>query len=421
VKIGRYQILDEVGRGAMGIVYRAHDPNLDIIVALKVLRKERLTSEPFVRRFMAEARVLGRLDHPEIVRVFNVDRDGDDVYIAMEFIDGEPLSELMKKKSHCPEVIADFGVHMAEALDYAHKKGVIHRDVKPSNILSMPGGRLKITDFGIAHIEDPSRAEETQVGEILGTPAYMSPEQVLGRAVDGRSDLFSLGIILYEMAAGQRPFQGQGMNAIFQAIANDVPAPVHASNAEISPALAAAIMKSLGKSPEARYADCAALAAALRLTVADAGPVNPGRAGSVGKYRPELASRWRLPVWGRVLAGGLAAVCLLVLFLGRSVAPLGQAPAQVPAQESAGAPQLAVGKQVAAGQHSRLQAESTPPGATLRVDGVVLGVTPQTVALAPGKHEVVLSLAGHEPWEAQVELEKDKETPVSATLVAKGR
>lgn len=411
MKIGRYQILDEIGRGAMGIVYRAHDPNLDIIVALKVLRKERLTSEPFVRRFMAEARVLGRLDHPEIVRVFNVDRDGDDVYIAMEFIDGEPLSDLMKKKGYCPEVIADFGVHMAEALDYAHKKGVIHRDVKPSNILSMPGGRLKITDFGIAHIEDPSRAEETQVGEILGTPAYMSPEQVLGRPVDGRSDLFSLAIILYEMAAGARPFQGQGMNAIFQAITNEVPAPVHASNPEISRAFSTVIMKSLGKSPEARYTDCGAMAAALRLATEVAGPAAQGGSGRGGNVRAEKAGTFRMPGWAWIVAGGVGALCLLALFLGRSVTPPGPAPAR----EGAMAPQAALGQ-----APSRLKAESNPSGATLRVDGVALGTTPQTVALAPGKHEVVLSLADHEPWEAQVEVEKDKETPVSVTLAAQG-
>lgn len=426
MKIGRYQILDEIGRGAMGIVYRAHDPNLDIIVALKVLRKDRLSSEPFVRRFMAEARVLGRLDHPEIVRVFNVDRDGDDVYIAMEFVQGEPLNEVMKKQGYPREMIADFGVRMAEALDCAHKKGVIHRDVKPSNILSVPGGRLKITDFGIAHIEDPSRAEETQVGEILGTPAYMSPEQVLGRPVDGRSDLFSLGIILYEMAAGTRPFQGQGLNAIFNAITNEVPPPVHAANPEISRELSAVIMKCLGKLPEARYADCGELAAAIRsaVAVASSEPAPPGRSGTAGKFGSAARGAARFPVWARVLAGCVVALCLLALFWGRSAPPTGQAPvssgATAPQATPQNTPQAAA--QVAPRQApSRLKAESSPSGATLRVDGVALGITPQTVSLAPGKHEVVLILANYEPWEAQVELEKDKETPVLATLAAQGK
>ena len=267
MKIGRYQIIEEIGRGAMGVVYKAHDPNLDIILALKVLRKDRVTNEPFVRRFMAEARALGRLDHAEIVRVFNVDRDGDDVYIAMEFIEGEPVSSLMKKQQFAPEAVADFGIRMANALDYAHKKGIIHRDVKPSNILCTTDGKLKITDFGIAHIEDPSSAEETQAGEILGTPAYMSPEQVLGRPVDGRSDLFSLGIILYEMAASARPFQGQGMSAIFNAITNEVPTPIQTINPKFSRPISEVIMKCLSKSPETRYSDCRELATVMRSAV----------------------------------------------------------------------------------------------------------------------------------------------------------
>ena len=251
----------------MGVVYKAHDPNLDIILALKVLRKDRVSNEPFVRRFMAEARALGRLDHAEIVRVFNVDRDGDDVYIAMEFIEGEPVSSLMKKQQFTPEAIADFGISMANALDYAHKKGIIHRDVKPSNILCTTDGKLKITDFGIAHIEDPSSAEETQAGEILGTPAYMSPEQVLGRPVDGRSDLFSLGIILYEMATSARPFQGQGMSAIFNAITNEVPTPIQTINPKFSRPISEVIMKCLSKSPETRYSDCRELSTVMRSAV----------------------------------------------------------------------------------------------------------------------------------------------------------
>ena len=245
------------------MVYKAHDPNLDIIVALKVLRKDRVANEPFVRRFMAEARALGRLDHPEVVRVFNVDRDGDDVYIAMEFIVGAPLSAIMKQQSFTPAAIADFGRRMGGALAYAHQKGIIHRDVKPANILWTGDGKVKITDFGIAHIEDPSGHEETLAGEILGTPAYMSPEQVLGRPVDGRSDLFSLGIILYEMATRSRPFLGQGLHEIFSAITGAQPEPIAALNPEMPAPLCAVIMKCLNKSPQERYADCGELSAAL--------------------------------------------------------------------------------------------------------------------------------------------------------------
>ena len=390
----------------MGVVYNAHDPNLDIVLALKVLRKDRLTNEPFVRRFMAEARALGRLDHPEVVRVYNVDRDGEEVYIAMEFIQGEPISSLMKKQEFSPEAIADFGARMAEALDYAHKKGIIHRDVKPSNILCTPDGKLKITDFGIAHIEDPSGVEETQAGEILGTPAYMSPEQVLGRPVDGRSDLFSLGIILYEMATGSRPFQGQGMNAIFNAITSEEPPPIHTVNQKIPRPLSDVIMKCLNKSPDARYADGRALSAALRSTVAVAAPTAPVKSVSAEK------SKSSAPVM--IIAGSLVVVSIIVfLFIGRSSSPPapnavtgGQPPAQQAAVEQ---------------KSARLKAESTPSGATLYVDGIHMGFTPNTVSLEPGKHELIMSLPNHDKWEAQVELEKDTETPVSGTLTPTGK
>ncbi|HIJ88249.1 MAG TPA: serine/threonine protein kinase [Desulfuromonadales bacterium] len=406
MNIGRYRIIDEIGRGAMGVVFKAHDPNLDIILALKVLRKERLTNEPFVRRFMAEARALGRLDHPEIVRVYNVDQDGDEVYIAMEFIQGEPISALMKKQLFTPDAIAEFGSRMAEALDYAHKKGIIHRDVKPSNILCTQEGRLKITDFGIARIEDPSKAEETQAGEILGTPAYMSPEQVLGLPVDGRSDLFSLGIILYEMATGSRPFQGQGMNAIFNAITNDDPHSIHTISQTIPRQLSDVIMKCLRKSPEARHADGRELATALRSSITASAPV-----AAVATVQKEKSGKHTAVL---AVAGVLVAVAITVFLLMGRTSPPPAAPAV------AGTPSPTPPSAVAQ-KSARLKAESTPAGATLYVDGVQAGFTPNTVSLVPGKHELIISLPNYDKWEAQVEFEKGTETPVSVTLSPSGK
>lgn len=401
MNIGRYQILEEIGRGAMGVVYKAHDPNLDIDLALKVLRKDRLTNEPFVRRFMAEARALGRLDHPAIVRVFNVDRDGEEVYIAMEFIQGESISSLIKTRQMSPDSIAEFGARMAEALDYAHKKGIVHRDVKPSNILCTADGNLKITDFGIAHIEDPSGAEETQAGEILGTPAYMSPEQVLCRPVDGRSDLFSLGIILYEMATGTRPFQGQGMNAIFTAITNDAPVPITALNQNIPEHLAAVIMKCLGKSPAERHSDGIGLAIALRSAVKSAVTTDADL--------PVPAEKPKNNVPRMLIVGTLVLVAIVVfMFLGRSSSP--------PGSTGVTGGKLPLQQETDRHKSARLKVESTPPGATLYVDGVQRGFTPDTISLEAGKHELIMSLPNYDKWEAQVELEKNMETPVTVTL-----
>jgi serine/threonine-protein kinase len=406
VKIGRYEIFEEIGRGAMGVVYKAHDPNLDIVLALKVLRKDRLTNDPFVRRFLAEARALGRLDHPEIVRVYNVDQDGEEVYIAMEFIQGEPISSLMKMRQLNPEEIVDFGARMAETLDYAHKKGIIHRDVKPSNILCSTDGKLKITDFGIAHIEDPSGVEETQSGEILGTPAYMSPEQVLGRPVDGRSDIFSLGIILYEMTTRTRPFVGQGMNAIFNAITNDSPPPIININQMIPGRLSDVIMKCLNKSPEARFADGRELAAALRSSLQVSGPATPATTVPAEKSKK--------PVSVMIIVGSLVAVSIVAfIFMGRSSSP--------PASNVVTGGQSSVQQAPVVLKTAKLKAESTPSGAILYVDGIHMGFTPNTVSLEPGKHELIMSLPNHDKWEAQVELEKDTETPVAGTLTLTGK
>ncbi|UFS70729.1 protein kinase [Geomonas sp. RF6] len=392
--IGRYRILEEIGRGGMGVVYKAHDPNLGIDLALKVLRKDRSGNESFVRRFMAEARALGRLDHPEIVRVYNVDRDGEDVYIATEFIAGTPLSVRMKEAAFSPPAIAEFGSRIARALDYAHQKGIVHRDVKPSNILCTADGGFKITDFGIAHIDDPSGADETVAGEILGTPAYMSPEQVLGRPVDGRSDLFSLGIILYEMATGARPFLGEGMTAIFHAIVSTSPLPVCSVNPAVPGQLSDAVMKCLEKSPDARHCDGAALAAAVE----EAAPSPPV---------PDPKSPARMVIHRGVTAAAaaLAVLCAALFFLLRSP----------PSSRKGPGPERPQSQQAALPQ-GRLTVETTPPGAAILLDGVPRGGTPAALAVPPGKHEMVLRLPGHYRWEAQVELEKGAETPVSVAL-----
>ena len=220
---GRYQVVDEIGQGSMGVVYRAFDPQINRHIALKLLRQDRVTSEELVHRFLKEAQAMGGLTHPNIAIVYDTGRDHGTIFIAMELLRGKSLKELMREKKLSLNEIVHIGVQVAEALDFAHRKGIVHRDIKPSNIIIDSNGNAKITDFGIAHIEDPALTRQTIPGEILGTPLYMSPEQVMSNPVDGRSDLYSLGVILYEMTTGTPPFNGDNLAAIFQAILQATP------------------------------------------------------------------------------------------------------------------------------------------------------------------------------------------------------
>lgn len=250
---GRYKIVSELGRGAMGMVFQAHDPQIDRMVALKVLREDRLTTEDYVQRFLKEATAIGRLSHPGIVTVYDVGQDHGTIYIAMEFLEGKSMDKLVKEGNLSLRTIVDIGVQIAKALHYAHERGIVHRDIKPQNIIYTPEIAIKVTDFGIAHIDDPDGQQMTRAGEILGTPVYMAPEQVLGQAVDGRSDLYSLGVILYELTTGRRPFQGDNLTAIFRAITQDDAIPPNQLNPDVPATLSNIILKAMSKKPEDRF------------------------------------------------------------------------------------------------------------------------------------------------------------------------
>lgn len=264
MQYGRYKILNELGRGAMGVVYKAHDPQINRIIALKMLREDRVTSNEFVQRFLKEAMAVGRLSHPGIVTVYDVGQDHGTIYIAMEFLEGTPLDELMETRQFTLGEIVSIGIQTAQALQYAHQHGIIHRDIKPPNIIYSPEGDIRVTDFGIARIEDPEGHAMTQIGQILGTPRYMSPEQAMGQDLDGRSDLYSLGVILYQLTTGKRPVQGETMAAIFHSITQDTPVPPHVLDPRLPQALSVTIMRLLEKDPANRFADGNALIAALR-------------------------------------------------------------------------------------------------------------------------------------------------------------
>jgi serine/threonine protein kinase len=209
----------------------------------------------------------------------------------MEFLEGEALNDLAKRKRLSPEEIADLGATIAEGLGYAHSKGIVHRDVKPGNILVRSDGKPKITDFGIARIEDTAEHLRTQAGEVLGTPAYMAPEQVLSEPVDGRSDIFSLGIILYELCAGERPFRGDSLGAVFQAITQATPVPLSERNPGIPAGLAEAVERCLRRNPAERFQSGEDLAAALRACFRKETPVE-----AAAKNLPESAKKGT-PAW----------------------------------------------------------------------------------------------------------------------------
>jgi len=253
--IGRYQLIRELGRGEMGIVYLGKDPKINRLVAIKTIRFGEAVDDseanPIKERFFKEAEAAGRLSHPNIVGVYDVGEDYDLSYIAMEFIEGKDLGQYCRKDSLMPvkAVLKIVGV-VGQALDYAHGQGVVHRDIKPGNIMVLKNGTIKITDFGIARVATSSR---TRTGIIMGTPTYMSPEQMAGRRVDGRSDIFSLGIVLYELLTGEKPFTGESITTLMYQIANQPHPSPRDYNPDIPDCCLKIIDKALMKEAEQRY------------------------------------------------------------------------------------------------------------------------------------------------------------------------
>jgi len=264
-KLGRYEIVGELGKGAMGVVYCARDPLLDRTVAIKTINMELAQDEmkEYEARFYQEAKAAGGLNHPNIVIIYDIGKSGNIAYMAMELLHGKELKTLMSKATALPVAYAvDVAAQIAEGLGYAHEHGIVHRDIKPANIMIVRGELVKITDFGIARMR--SANVQTQVGIVLGSPRYMSPEQVAGKRAEPRSDNFSLGVIIYEMLTGRPPFNGEDVTSVMFQILNLVPPPPSAVNAEVPEMLDFIIAKALAKAPADRYANASELAADLR-------------------------------------------------------------------------------------------------------------------------------------------------------------
>jgi serine/threonine-protein kinase len=263
--LGRYELIAELGKGAMGVVYRANDPLLDRLVAIKTVNMSLDPQEmaEYEGRFFQEAKAAGSLNHPNIVTVYDVGKTGNLAYMAMEFLQGEELRALLGAGQPLPVGRAiDIAAQVAEGLAYAHHHGVVHRDVKPANIMLTATGRAKITDFGIARMR--SAEVKTQTGIVLGSPRYMSPEQVAGKRAEPRSDIFSLGVILYEMLTGRPPFTGEDVTAVMFQIMNLVPPPPSSINPRAPEVLDFIVAKAIAKIVDERYASAEELAQDLR-------------------------------------------------------------------------------------------------------------------------------------------------------------
>ena len=252
MKIGRYEILELIGQGAMGMVYKALDPLIERTVAIKTVSIARLKEEgsEFEARFLREAQSAGRMSHPNIVTIYDVGEADDFAYIAMEYLRGTTLRDVMNIGPMPLDLVMSTAQQVAEALAYAHDHGVVHRDIKPSNIvITLPHGQVKLTDFGIAHLVNSDR---THAGLMLGSPRYMSPEQAMGRDINGCSDIFSLGAVLYEMVTGAYAFDGESLPTILYRVINVLPTPPAQVRPETTPLLDSIIMRMLSKQSGAR-------------------------------------------------------------------------------------------------------------------------------------------------------------------------
>jgi serine/threonine protein kinase len=403
--IGRYQVLRLLGSGAMGSVVLAEDPRIKRKVAIKLMKVDSVRTEDdrreYLLRFQREAEISGLLNHPGIVAIYDVgEEEGYGPFLAMEFVAGQPLDALMKEGSGLGmRQKLKIAAALADALDHAHAKGIIHRDVKPGNVMVGEDGRTKLMDFGIAKREDASL---TQTGTFLGTPSYASPEQIREGTVDSRSDIFSFGVVVFELLSGQSPFPGTSINTILYRIVNEPPVEIHPPITGVLPEGWRRIFdKVLAKRPEDRYPTCAAFLRDLLDVLVDLG--KDERRELLGLLRlsgevpiPEIKStsfdetvvvartESRKGIWlwfaGVVVAGALLA---------------GWWALRMP-------------------KGTRLQITSTPSGAQVFVNNLPVGATPMNQALVAGD-EVRLELKGHRPLSYQF---KPGDTPPTFPMIS---
>lgn len=477
--LGRYQIIEEIGRGAMGIVYRGRDPKIDREVALKCLRPHILEAhEGAGRRFQQEILALGRLIHPNIVSIFDVweDTASRSTYIVMEYVEGVSLAQLLKEKTPLTiEQVVRIGAQVCSGLDFAHSKEVIHRDIKPGNILLTRDYRVaKITDFGIARLDNTGM---TQTDHLTGTPQYMSPEQCRGEHLDGRCDLFALGVVLYEVLCRTKAFQGDSLTGIMHQVLTHTPYPPHVISDRVPEALSAVVMQALEKNPEDRFSSGLEMADALvtaieetsgdfsmtesltervldargEMSATGISPTSETADTGTGPRAPRrsvppLKSRsfWTPPVIVLLVlilfsAGGL-------IYLQFSQSPRAGAPSGVseaPVQdkilherlksEPASVPTLPAPREpVGNGTNTRpdkitqkppevrrgqVVFATTPSGADILINGNLMGVSPVSIDLPAGAHELLVSKKGYHALEATIDVPSGEKIPINLKLL----
>ena len=443
-QLGRYKITGTLGRGAMGTVYQAHDPLIERTVAIKTVACHGLSreeAEAFEQRFYREAKSAGRLNHPNIVTIHDVGRSDDLAYIAMEFLTGRSLRELLDSGLVLPlERITEIAAQIADGLAFAHANDVVHRDIKPANIMVLDNDTVKIADFGVALLPSGSHTVE---GTAFGSPKYMSPEQVTGQKADGRSDIFSLGAVLYEMLAGCPPFSGDDLNAILYQVLNGAPPLPSIYRPGLPRGFDRIVARALAKNPDKRYQNAGEMAADLRKyhrfarlaqKKQDASRASSKIDTAPGDVTVRLDTLKTNPAWRRpVLRYGAVLLFPGLLFAGwlllRSEAPspvpveavdsrpqvgtpqVLPAPPVAPdppvvaqATEPAAAPALPAAAPVAVAE-GRVRLAITPWG-EVYVDGKKAGVSPPLteIRLPPGRHSIEIRNGTFAPYRKDVEL-----------------
>jgi len=424
--IGRYEVIERVGRGGMGVLYRGRDPVLDREVAIKVMGGDFAADDSARTRFYREARASARLQHRNIVTIYEFAEDNGNPYIAMEFLRGQSLQQRMASATPFPLVQKlDIVTQLLTGLHYAHEQGIVHRDVKPANIWLLEDGTVKLLDFGIAKI---AASTMTSAGSVLGSAFYMAPEQVTGREVDGRADIFAAGVVLYELLTTHRPFEGESPTVVMMKIVNEDATPITKYLTDLQPALAAAVMKALHKEPARRFPHAGDFGAELRLlrlsverasetvlaerddlaqtmfipSAADAAvkpptapPAAPDPAaqamltpgGPVTGSQTVIFKASKVPTWLAIAGLGLAAVAVAIALTGRSGSNSGApAAATGPTTAAAAGPTAPPGAPAAPAAPAspiadRVKLVSDPEGARVVIGGRDSGVTPADIAL----------------------------------------